>query len=78
MVLDAVFISSDFRFLLQFQQAGRVDKTVGIIEEGSVGEGYGGFVKNAIAFVGVAEKMITGADFEHSAAQGSISPMYAC
>lgn len=78
MVLDAVFISSDFRFLLQFQQAGQVDKAVGIVEEGGVGEGCGGFVENSVAFVSVTEKMITGADFEHSAAQGSISPMYAC
>ena len=78
MVLDAVFISSDFRFLLQLQQAGQVDKAVGIVEEGGVGEGCGGFVKNAVAFMGVTEKMITGADFEHSDAQGSISPMYAC
>lgn len=78
MVLDAVFISSDFRFLLQFQQAGRVDKAVGSVEEGSVGESYSEFVENAVAFMSVAEKMITGTDFEHSAAQGGISPMYAC
>lgn len=55
-----------------------MDKAVGIVEEGGVGEGCGGFEENAVAFVGVTEKMITGTDFEHSAAQGSISPMYAC